>query len=252
MGYVILIALVIGAIVYYKKRQYKSQSRSQCAYVLEKIAPFVDSTLKSIKRHKEILDSDGNLSNSNFLLLCMYLIHASDQVSNAIRSDERTKLITQTLVVRLTGIDLDTAKLIVNESLLMKSVNNASDCYSHIYKLGESAYHDYYIHGRNSLESATDKFVKYIKSTDNIADELDRITSNQISAHSTTESQTFDQYYDEYIKCIKLIDPDSVQDGMHWIELTDDEGVKRAYDDGLSPMELAKHVLANTSIDKIR
>jgi hypothetical protein len=62
----------------------------------------------------------------------------------------------------------------------------------------------------------------------------------------------YDQYYHSYINWIKKLDPNSVQDGMHWIELTDDEGVKRAYDDGLSPEELAKHVLANTSIDKIR
>ncbi|MCC3306047.1 hypothetical protein [Sneathiella sp. HT1-7] len=61
----------------------------------------------------------------------------------------------------------------------------------------------------------------------------------------------FEEYKKRYFEEVKRQDPDSVVEGMHWLEFADEEGTKRAYGDGVDPKKLAEIVLSSTKITDI-
>jgi hypothetical protein len=56
------------------------------------------------------------------------------------------------------------------------------------------------------------------------------------------------EYYNEYLAEVKRIDHSRIVDGIHWLELTDDEGVKRAFKDGISSNKLAALMVENAKM----
>ncbi|WP_339634601.1 hypothetical protein [uncultured Sneathiella sp.] len=69
--------------------------------------------------------------------------------------------------------------------------------------------------------------------------------------HKQNDGIDFVEYKKRYFEEVKRQDPDSVVEGMHWLEFADEEGTKRAYGDGVDPKKLAEIVLSSTKIKDI-
>ena len=74
---------------------------------------------------------------------------------------------------------------------------------------------------------------------------------------AASKAVPFEAYRAEYFERVKQLDPAGVHGGMHLVEFTDDEYVRRAHRDGVSPHDLAasfvnegmKQFLQNSLLD---
>ena len=230
MGYLLLFAALIGVFIYFKlrsKARAKSNLLQKTSYVIDKLEEFVTRTKEYILR------TNAKLPDDQFVSVCLYLTSASDVVSEKIGISKNDLHIVRTLILRMTGLDLNTAREMVegNESLRASFVNSTGSC--EIEQYGRNAFIEWEKNGADSIEPSIDAFLSYVDSISKIPIEF------------PLHPLTFEEYYAEYIEEIKRLDPDLVQDGLHWIELTDDAGARRAFEDGISPKVLAKDVHEN-------
>ncbi|TIP26703.1 MAG: hypothetical protein E5X67_18880 [Mesorhizobium sp.] len=94
----------------------------------------------------------------------------------------------------------------------------------------------------NAMREAVDWCKKRLDSTDT-HERRDALYQEIVDANKMLNQRMgFDKYLTTVVAEAKRLDGKAAAD-LHWIELTDDEGTKRAYADGVNPERLAAEIL---------
>lgn len=135
------------------------------------------------------------------------------------------------------------------EDIAAESITTISDSSWEHYSMALLEGDFYYIKQFNKLAISTigdngslEDYILFIKEL------IHQRPKSRLNYILQNKGMRFYEYYNQVMSEIKRIDSNNVIDGTHWIELTEDDDIKVAFQDCVDPKQLAQHIVTYSKL----